>query len=521
MEYSDKVIEHFQKPHNMGELPDADAIGKVGNAVCGDMMWIYIKVEKNEKGKEILKDVKFKTFGCLPPEEKIVANNGDWKKIAQMNKGEEVINNFGNNAKIVKTYEINYKGPMLSIIPFVSPYNSFSVTPEHPVLSVKRKWFKTRTQNPYSKWPRILDSNFLKKEPEFVDAKKLEEGDYLVFSYNQEIKNNEFFTKEWLRLIGYYLSEGYITAEQSVVNFAFNKKENEPINDVKKSISKILGKKCSQRTRENVTEVYVCSRKLARLLLSFAGNYASKKKISQELMILPPEKQMEIIKTFYIGDGDKTTRRKGNSPTFRLATASEDLAIQFQKILARNGIFSSIIRRQRRKKQYIGEREIKGKDLFIVSYKKKRKNNFVHKRKNNFLVPIKRIEKSNYEGYVYNLHVDKSPNSYLVKGFAVHNCVAAIATSSMITDLAVGKTLDEAEKLTKKDVSNALGSLPPIKEHCSNLAAEGLHEAIKNYRTKVAVDEEKKFEGCKGGACCPGGKAKNHSEVDTNAKNKM
>lgn len=65
MQYSEKVMKHFQNPHNMGELEDADAVGKVGNPKCGDVMWIYIKVGKNEKGEEILTDIKFKTFGCV------------------------------------------------------------------------------------------------------------------------------------------------------------------------------------------------------------------------------------------------------------------------------------------------------------------------------------------------------------------------------------------------------------------------------------------------------------------------
>lgn len=64
MEYSDKVKEHFMNPHNMGEIKDADGIGKVGNPICGDIMWIYIQVGKNAKGQEIIKDIKFKTFGC-------------------------------------------------------------------------------------------------------------------------------------------------------------------------------------------------------------------------------------------------------------------------------------------------------------------------------------------------------------------------------------------------------------------------------------------------------------------------
>ena len=57
--YSTKVMEHFANPHNVGEIPDADGIGKVGNPVCGDIMNMYIKVENN-----VITDVKFKTFGC-------------------------------------------------------------------------------------------------------------------------------------------------------------------------------------------------------------------------------------------------------------------------------------------------------------------------------------------------------------------------------------------------------------------------------------------------------------------------
>ncbi|MFH1577753.1 MAG: Fe-S cluster assembly scaffold protein NifU [Candidatus Omnitrophota bacterium] len=57
--YSDKVMEHFRNPKNVGEIKDADGIGHVGNPVCGDIMELYIKVENN-----IIVDAKFKTFGC-------------------------------------------------------------------------------------------------------------------------------------------------------------------------------------------------------------------------------------------------------------------------------------------------------------------------------------------------------------------------------------------------------------------------------------------------------------------------
>jgi len=57
--YSEKVMDHFMNPRNVGEIEDADGIGEVGNPVCGDMMTFYIKVDDNH-----LSDVKFKTFGC-------------------------------------------------------------------------------------------------------------------------------------------------------------------------------------------------------------------------------------------------------------------------------------------------------------------------------------------------------------------------------------------------------------------------------------------------------------------------
>lgn len=59
MNYSEKVMDHFANPRNVGEIEDASAVGEVGNAVCGDIMRIYLKIEN-----DIITDVKFKTFGC-------------------------------------------------------------------------------------------------------------------------------------------------------------------------------------------------------------------------------------------------------------------------------------------------------------------------------------------------------------------------------------------------------------------------------------------------------------------------
>jgi nitrogen fixation protein NifU and related proteins len=57
--YSEKVMDHFMNPRNVGEIPDADGVGEVGNAKCGDIMKVYLKISDN-----IIVDAKFKTFGC-------------------------------------------------------------------------------------------------------------------------------------------------------------------------------------------------------------------------------------------------------------------------------------------------------------------------------------------------------------------------------------------------------------------------------------------------------------------------
>jgi len=69
--------------------------------------------------------------------------------------------------------------------------------------------------------------------------------------------------------------------------------------------------------------------------------------------------------------------------------------------------------------------------------------------------------------------------------FETLGCASAIATSSMITQLAKGKIIDEAKKITKKNVADALEGLPMIKMHCSNLADEALHKAIEDYENKT------------------------------------
>ena len=90
-------------------------------------------------------------------------------------------------------------------------------------------------------------------------------------------------------------------------------------------------------------------------------------------------------------------------------------------------------------------------------------------------------------GDVMTIYIKVKDNKIKDIKFKTYGCAAAIASSSIATELVKGKTLDEALKLTRNDVANELGGLPSYKMHCSNLAADALRKAIEDYRKKKDV----------------------------------
>jgi len=122
----------------------------------------------------------------------------------------------------------------------------------------------------------------------------------------------------------------------------------------------------------------------------------------------------------------------------------------------------------------------------VIMYNQKVIEQFLHPKN------MGKIDKADGVGTVGNMICGDQMTLYLkVKNnvitdikFESFGCAAAIATSSMITEMAKGKTLEEALKLDHNAVAKELGGLPPIKMHCSNLAAEALKKAIEDYRSK-------------------------------------
>ncbi|MFZ5943340.1 MAG: Fe-S cluster assembly scaffold protein NifU [Bacillota bacterium] len=87
-------------------------------------------------------------------------------------------------------------------------------------------------------------------------------------------------------------------------------------------------------------------------------------------------------------------------------------------------------------------------------------------------------------GDIMRIYLDVEGNIIKDVKFKTFGCGAAIATSSMVTEMVKGKTIKEALTISNKAVAEALGGLPPAKMHCSNLAADALHKAIEDYKNK-------------------------------------
>jgi Fe-S cluster assembly protein SufB len=364
--------------------------------------------------------------GCLPGGEQVSVGDR-WVNIESLKPGDYVIADNGEKARVRATMVRRYRGEMLTIKP-ISPYNAFRLTPEHPVLVVRRSRV-LQGRKPRNGWlPEVDTEKLFTAQPEYVPAGELTVGDFLVFPKVQAHNYNPRYSPELLKLLGYYLAEGsafiHKTLNVPVVSFSFGAHEKEVIAEVCDLITKITGKDAyvTELKGRHAVNVTVYSQELFDVCTSSCGTGASSKRLSDELMALPPEQIEPLLTAYFVGDGNVCD--KGNSVMYRAATASETLAQQIQELLARKGIYASIHVRPGGD-DTINGREIHRKDQYIIVYTADKEWSEIRQTDRYFLVPIKEIERAPYDGFVFNLDVE-GPSSYLVRGFAVHNCTAPI-----------------------------------------------------------------------------------------------
>jgi NifU-like protein involved in Fe-S cluster formation len=504
--YDKKVIKRFLKPKFAGDIKNPDAIGQVGNAAC------------------------------LLPEEKIWIN-GMLKPIIESKKNDKVLSHEAKEDNILQTFDRNYTGDIKIL---KNCLGSIGVTPEHLIYAVKvpktNKYLRNKSKRELiASWHHagnlekrdIVLYPILKNEK---DAKFIEVNiPKLKFDYrSKEIPNKIPLNEELLRLFGYFLAEGHISEKITHVNisFALHINEKDIAEDIKKITKKIfnLEVNITERPEEHGLKVTINSVKIARLFKGLFGNGAKNKKIPEILMSLPIEKQKALIYGFWKGDGYINLNRIG--PRAGYSTISYNLAQQIKILLLRQKIVPSyyvekekIVRGVKHQESYrihVGQREslIKLSRILNKNYNPKSYGVIDSWFDENYLyTPITQIKKLDYSGKVHNLEVENT-HSFLTDAFTVHNCgdimkvflkidkdkkgkekikdikfktmgcVAAIASSDAVCELAKGKSLEEAKKINKKDILKKVGKLPTIKHHCSILGEEALLEAIKDYEKK-------------------------------------
>lgn len=496
--YSEKVMDHFTNPRNVGEIENPDGVGQVGNPVC------------------------------LTPET-LVVTNSQVKQIKELKSGIKVLGHDGQYHAVKKVFKRDYKGQIYTLK--VHNLGEIKLTGEHLIYAIKLADF----QHKYKAAQNQI--------PDWFSSKELAPGDYVLYPVPQrtidteailleeekpqldykskELPNEVRVNKEFLRLLGFYLAEGYVrtAACKGTVGFVFGSEKDNLVKEVVFLMKKVFNLTPAPVERKNsFIHILFYSARLARFLAKVFGKGAEDKVLPQWAVDLPVEKQKHILYGLWWGNGYI------KEDVAKWVTISKQLAYQTRLLLFRQGINCSFVTSAENHKPsyqiYIEQQESLTKLAGILEIEL----NFKPKLKNPqktwfdggyFYAPIWKLEKEAYQGQVYNLEVEGA-HSYLTEAAAVHNCGdvmkltvrikddrivdvkfktfgcgAAVATSSMVTEMVKGKTIQEALKISNKAVAEALDGLPPQKMHCSNLAADALHKAIDDYLSKQSKQESK------------------------------
>jgi nitrogen fixation NifU-like protein len=496
LSYSEKVMDHFMHPRNVGEIPDANGIGNVGNPVC------------------------------VTPETLIFVNP-DVKEIKDTSKGTYVLSHDGNYHKVTASHSRIYNGKLYSIT--VNNLGTTQATPEHHILALK-----AGRRDKFRLYKKLM--------PDWYCAEELKKGDVVLYpipkgmsdidEINLDIEKSkwDFKSKElpqkikvgddFCRLIGYYLAEGYVRTDKckGTVGFVFSAKEKNYINDALYLMQEYFHiKPAGLMHSQNGTAIDIpfYSARLSRFFEKHFGKGAKNKHLPLWMMQLSLEKQRALLCGLWRGDGYIDTKRQ----RAKYVTISPQLAYQLRILLLRQKIISNFSIGKPygiHKKSYLHYIQDDGslKKLIKITglnYEIKPRGKNIHKSwidTDFYYTTIREIKPVNYKGLVYNLEVEGS-HSYVSNAITLHNCGdimrmyikvqnniitdakfktfgcgAAISTSSMVTEMVKGKTIEEALMISNKAVAEALGGLPPIKMHCSVLAEQALRSALKDYFEK-------------------------------------
>jgi Fe-S cluster assembly protein SufB len=399
--------------------------------------------------------------GCFIGETEIKTIEGN-KPIQDIKIGDMVLTHNISYKRVYHTQIRPYTGNLYTLQYYGDTTKSITVTDEHPFLvSKKEKQEYTNTE-----W-----------KTSWVSTKNITKGDYLAIPIDrnvvsEELRNFEIKAekgtkqheydlsirtdKNFFRLMGYYLAEGGITGN-SYVSFTFNKNEIDYIKDVANLIESYFGKKpIVQKEYKNGISVILCSAAAARFFRDNFGKGAKNKRVPKWVSFESIEKQKELVKGFWRGDGSFMYKyyNFGAKRMFRINTISIELARQIRDVLLRCNIFSSLNvanRSGKRNKMYVlyiggqylnkfasvvnfysTEEIVDGNQAMLIAVQNSKITSYSRIIGDYAFVPIKNIKYSYVENLpVYNFSVEND-ESYVAGDVVVHNCTAPIYMSSSL-----------------------------------------------------------------------------------------
>lgn len=365
---------------------------------------------------------------CLLPNEKIFTFDGK-KSIKNIKKGDDVLTHNGKFKKVLKVFKRKINEKILNI---KTQTGELQLTKEHSIYAFKtnRKYYSNNKLSNFK--GNINDIKF-----DWIKAKDLNIGDYVQLPrLNLKDFNYLEINNKINKLLGVYLAEGHIDKKNNRISLCLNTTTKNKIADEIKKILKLFFK---VKNIEDIIKgksrvLRFTDKRLSDYLSYHAGKFSENKQLSNQFLYQENYGLRVLLKYYFLCDGSFSE----NKITF--STVSEKLFYHLQLILLRLGIIWSFFVKEKYTKKGINHKKSyyirirNRKDIerflnFIYLYFLKEKlpklknyklTAFIKDR--NFVLPIKKIEEKNYNGFVYNLEIEDD-NSYVSDIGSIHNCL--------------------------------------------------------------------------------------------------
>lgn len=382
------------------------------------------------------------SMGCFLEGTLVTMADGTRKPIEEIQEGDRVLTHRGRPRRVRGTMKRPYEGDVYTIKPEAGA--PIRCTEKHPFFAVPVSQVKAKTYKGYQRWLEEVEV-----DPDWIPARDVS-GHVLVEPVVAGTLTPDYASREFCRLLGYYLAEGHILRNKKGESVGIQLSTHR-LDAVHLEIEELCQAVVTDNppawadssTSQKGKYVYIHDRWLAEKCEELAGRGAKTKKLAEEVLHWHPELQAELLGAFVNGDGCS-----GGKGTLKLSTASRDLAFQFLAILPRLGVAASLQVLNHKAGKGFSRKSTKewvvhiGKQFVapFIDRCSKLVPEPVFKTKNArkffddlLLTPVRKVKKEWLKTTVYNIDVDED-DSYQIGNLAVHNSKVPFDTSSITLD---------------------------------------------------------------------------------------